>query len=78
MYIYIIYHIYIFLNIRLSILKGCTGIDPGDEGNALGGSYMVFHWQCDLAPRSGTLSIRQWFQPIPNHYGSNNSLCVRS
>ena len=24
--------------------------DSGDEGNALGGSYMVFHWQCDLAP----------------------------
>ena len=48
-YIYIILYIF-FFNIRLSILKGCTGIDPGDEGNALGGSYMVFHWQCDLAP----------------------------
>ena len=22
----------------------------GDEGQALGGNYMVFHWQCDLAP----------------------------
>ena len=50
MYIYIISYIFFFKNIRLSILKGCTGIDPGDEGNALGGSYMVFHWQCDLAP----------------------------
>ena len=29
---------------------GFNGIDSGDEGNALGGSYMVFHWQCDLAP----------------------------
>ncbi len=25
----------------------------GDEGSALGGSYMVFHWQPELAPCPG-------------------------
>ena len=24
----------------------------GDEGTAHGMSYMVFHWQCDVAPRA--------------------------
>ena len=39
----------------------------GDEGNALGGSYMVFHWQCDLAPfLSDSGSSRYLFTTVPS------------
>lgn len=36
----------------LLILFG--GGNLGDEGSALGGSYMVFHWQPELAPHPST------------------------
>ena len=53
---------------KLNPLSKSLECNSGDEGQALGGNYMLFHWQCDLAPfLSDSGASRYLITTIPSY-----------
>ena len=50
--------------------------DAGDEGQALGGSYMAFHFQSDLSPCLKNAGVSRFLiTTIPSsHYASGQNM----
>ena len=49
------------------LFSRCLFKNWGDEGQAFQGNYMVFHWQCDLAPKLGdSMASRFLITTVPS------------
>ena len=68
LYIYIIIYTYIYSMTGFQFPSHVT-IYAGDEGQALGGSYMAFHFQSDLSPCLKNAGVSRFLiTTIPSSY----------